>query len=228
MTRVTVDHHPFDVVGWDGYYYPWAFNINDFEPRVGRVHLPPPIHQTFEAHNFVICSFCPRPYDFDPAAVPAPQAVGLQTFPFFHIGGLTGLYVMTAFGATAALFVGLSAYALTTQKDFSFMGGFLFAGMVVALVAGLAAFRGLAADEKAELSFIRYVAPMLQNKCLPCHGADEAKIMSGLDLRTRACLLKGGDSKQPAVVPGQPGQSPLYLSVTREHENARKRTCERR
>ncbi|MDO8834491.1 MAG: homogentisate 1,2-dioxygenase, partial [Vicinamibacterales bacterium] len=72
LTRVVVDHHPFDVVGWDGYYYPWAFNINDFEPRVGRVHLPPPVHQTFEGDGFVICSFCPRPYDFDPEAVPVP------------------------------------------------------------------------------------------------------------------------------------------------------------
>ena len=72
LTRVTVDHHPFDVAGWDGFYYPWAFNINDFEPRVGRVHLPPPIHQTFEGDGFVVCSFCPRPFDFDPAAVPVP------------------------------------------------------------------------------------------------------------------------------------------------------------
>ena len=72
LTRVTVDHHPFDVVGWDGCYYPWAFSIHDFEPRVGRVHLPPPVHQTFEGDGFVVCSFCPRPYDFDPAAVPVP------------------------------------------------------------------------------------------------------------------------------------------------------------
>jgi homogentisate 1,2-dioxygenase len=72
LTEYVVDHHPFDVVGWDGYYYPWAFNIHDFEPRVGRFHLPPPIHQTFEGDGFVICSFCPRPYDFDPGAVPAP------------------------------------------------------------------------------------------------------------------------------------------------------------
>jgi homogentisate 1,2-dioxygenase len=72
FTELTVAHHPFDVIGWDGYYYPWAFNIKDFEPRVGRFHLPPPIHQTFEADNFVVCSFCPRPYDFDPTAVPAP------------------------------------------------------------------------------------------------------------------------------------------------------------
>jgi len=72
LTEYVVDHHPFDVVGWDGYYYPWSFNIHNFEPRVGRFHLPPPIHQTFEGDGFVICSFCPRPYDFDPAAVPAP------------------------------------------------------------------------------------------------------------------------------------------------------------
>jgi homogentisate 1,2-dioxygenase len=72
FTELTVAHHPFDVIGWDGYYYPWAFSIKDFEPRVGRFHLPPPIHQTFEADNFVVCSFCPRPYDFDPTAVPAP------------------------------------------------------------------------------------------------------------------------------------------------------------
>ena len=58
--------------GWDGYYYPWAFNIHNFEPRVGRVHLPPPVHQTFEGDGFVVCSFCPRPYDFDPQAVPVP------------------------------------------------------------------------------------------------------------------------------------------------------------
>lgn len=72
LTEAVLAHHPFDVVGWDGYYYPWAFSIHDFEPKVGRVHLPPPVHQTFEGDGFVICSFCPRPYDFDPEAVPAP------------------------------------------------------------------------------------------------------------------------------------------------------------
>jgi len=72
LTEVTLDHHPCDVVGWDGYYYPWALNIEDFEPRVGRLHLPPPVHQTFEGDGFVVCSFCPRPYDFDPEAVPVP------------------------------------------------------------------------------------------------------------------------------------------------------------
>lgn len=64
--------HPFDVVGWDGYNYPYAFSIHDFEPITGRVHQPPPVHQTFEAHNFVICSFCPRLYDYHPQAIPAP------------------------------------------------------------------------------------------------------------------------------------------------------------
>jgi homogentisate 1,2-dioxygenase len=72
LSELWVDRHPFDVVGWDGYYYPWALNIADFEPRVGRFHLPPPFHQTFEAQGVVICSFCPRPFDFDPQAIPAP------------------------------------------------------------------------------------------------------------------------------------------------------------
>jgi homogentisate 1,2-dioxygenase len=74
LSELVLDHHPFDVVGWDGFYYPWAFSIHDFEPRVGRVHLPPPVHQTFEADAFVVCSFCPRPFDFDPEAVPAPYS----------------------------------------------------------------------------------------------------------------------------------------------------------
>ncbi len=72
VNELVLDHHPLDVVGWDGYYYPWIFNINDFEPIVGRIHQPPPVHQTFQGDGFVICSFCPRPYDFDPNAVPAP------------------------------------------------------------------------------------------------------------------------------------------------------------
>lgn len=72
LNELVLDHHPFDVVGWDGCYYPWIFNIRDFEPIVGRVHQPPPVHQTFEGDGFVVCSFCPRPYDFDPAAVPVP------------------------------------------------------------------------------------------------------------------------------------------------------------
>lgn len=64
--------HPFDVVGWDGYNYPYAFSIHDFEPLTGRVHQPPPVHQTFETPAFVICSFVPRLYDYHPEAIPAP------------------------------------------------------------------------------------------------------------------------------------------------------------
>ncbi|MCB0737720.1 MAG: homogentisate 1,2-dioxygenase [Bacteroidetes bacterium] len=64
--------HPFDVVGWDGYNYPYAFSIHDFEPLTGRVHQPPPVHQTFETSAFVVCSFCPRLYDYHPEAIPAP------------------------------------------------------------------------------------------------------------------------------------------------------------
>ena len=65
-------NHPFDLIGWDGYSYPYAINIFDFEPITGRIHMPPPIHQQFEGHNFVICSFVPRMYDYHPQAIPAP------------------------------------------------------------------------------------------------------------------------------------------------------------
>ena len=65
-------NHPFDVIGWDGYVYPYAFSIHDFEPITGRVHQPPPVHQTFDGKNFVICSFCPRLFDYHPQAIPAP------------------------------------------------------------------------------------------------------------------------------------------------------------
>jgi homogentisate 1,2-dioxygenase len=64
--------HPFDVVGWDGYLYPWALSIHDFEPIVGRIHQPPPVHQTFAGREFAVCSFVPRLYDFDPNAVKVP------------------------------------------------------------------------------------------------------------------------------------------------------------
>lgn len=64
--------HPFDVIGWDGYEYPYALSIHDFEPITGRVHQPPPVHQTFDAHNFVICSFVPRLFDYHPQSIPAP------------------------------------------------------------------------------------------------------------------------------------------------------------
>jgi homogentisate 1,2-dioxygenase len=72
INELILDHHPLDVVGWDGFFYPWAFSIHDFEPIVGRIHQPPPVHQTFQGDGFVICSFCPRPYDFDKNAIPAP------------------------------------------------------------------------------------------------------------------------------------------------------------
>ena len=72
LTRHILDHHPFDVVGWDGYLYPWIFNIADFEPITGRVHQPPPVHQTFEGNNFVVCSFVPRLFDYHPLSIPAP------------------------------------------------------------------------------------------------------------------------------------------------------------
>ena len=64
--------HPFDLVGWDGFHYPYAFSIHDFEPITGRVHQPPPVHQTFEVHNFVVCAFVPRLYDYHPESIPAP------------------------------------------------------------------------------------------------------------------------------------------------------------
>ena len=69
---ITYATHPFDVVGWDGYFYPYGFSIHNFEPITGRIHQPPPVHQNFEGNNFVICSFCPRLYDYHPDAVPAP------------------------------------------------------------------------------------------------------------------------------------------------------------
>ena len=72
MHHVLYDSHPFDVVGWDGYNYPYAFSIHDFEPITGRIHQPPPVHQTFETDAFVVCSFCPRLYDYHPNSIPAP------------------------------------------------------------------------------------------------------------------------------------------------------------
>ncbi len=72
MHSYDFEYHPLDVVGWDGCYYPYCFNADEFQPIVGMVHLPPPIHQVFEGHNFVICAFCPRPLDFHPKAIPIP------------------------------------------------------------------------------------------------------------------------------------------------------------
>lgn len=67
-------HHPFDIVGWDGYYFPYIFNINDFMPITGKIHQPPPVHQTFQGQGFVICSFVPRLFDYHDESVPAPYA----------------------------------------------------------------------------------------------------------------------------------------------------------
>jgi len=72
LSRHILDYHPFDVIGWDGYLYPWIFNIEDFEPITGRIHQPPPVHQTFDGHNFVVCSFVPRLFDYHPDAIPVP------------------------------------------------------------------------------------------------------------------------------------------------------------
>lgn len=72
LTMYTHPYHPLDIVGWDGYVYPYAFNIMDFAPITGKLHMPPPIHQTFQGHNFVICSFCPRMLDYHPEAVVVP------------------------------------------------------------------------------------------------------------------------------------------------------------
>ena len=71
-TRYVYAHHPFDVVGWDGCLYPYVFSIHDFEPITGRLHQPPPVHQTFEGPNFVVCSFVPRLFDYHPDGIPAP------------------------------------------------------------------------------------------------------------------------------------------------------------
>ena len=71
-TRYVLPTHPFDVVGWDGCLYPYAFNVPDFEPITGRVHQPPPVHQVFEGQNFVICNFVPRKVDYHPLAIPVP------------------------------------------------------------------------------------------------------------------------------------------------------------
>ncbi|MEV1171833.1 homogentisate 1,2-dioxygenase domain-containing protein [Nonomuraea sp. NPDC049784] len=89
LSRLVYRNHPFDVVGWDGYLYPFAFNINDFEPIVKKTHAPPPVHQTFEGPGFVVCSFCPRPLDFHPESVPIPynhHNVDSDEF-MFYVGG---------------------------------------------------------------------------------------------------------------------------------------------
>ncbi len=72
ITSYLYHHHPLDVVGWDGHLWPFAFNIEDFEPITGRIHQPPPVHQTFDGPGFVLCSFVPRLFDYHPLAIPAP------------------------------------------------------------------------------------------------------------------------------------------------------------
>lgn len=92
ITKHTFAHHPFDVIGWDGTVYPYAFSIYDFEPIVKRFHAPPPVHETFTGPGFVVCSFCPRPADFDPESIPAPyahSAVDCDEMMFFVSGAYT-------------------------------------------------------------------------------------------------------------------------------------------
>ena len=98
--RYGLDYHPLDVVGWDGYVYPYTFNIDDFEPIAGRVHMPPPVHQTFQGPNFVICSFCPRMLDWEPDAIPIPyNHSNLQTEEMIY-------YVSGEFGSRKGVDVG--------------------------------------------------------------------------------------------------------------------------
>jgi len=95
-----LDYHPLDVVGWDGYVYPYTFNIDDFEPVAGRVHLPPPVHQTFQGPNFVICSFCPRMLDWQEDAIPIPyNHSNLQSEEMIY-------YVSGSFGSRRGIDVG--------------------------------------------------------------------------------------------------------------------------
>jgi homogentisate 1,2-dioxygenase len=103
ITRYCLDNHPFDVVGWDGTVYPVAFNIADFEPRAGRFHVPPPMHQTFQARNVVICSFVPRKVDWDPEAVILP----------YHHSNLDSDEVLYYAGGTYAARRGISEGSIT-------------------------------------------------------------------------------------------------------------------
>jgi homogentisate 1,2-dioxygenase len=74
LQKYLYETHPFDLVGWDGFYFPWALSIHDFEPVTGRIHQPPPVHQTFQAPGLVVCSFVPRLFDYHPLAIPVPYA----------------------------------------------------------------------------------------------------------------------------------------------------------
>jgi homogentisate 1,2-dioxygenase len=98
--RYGLDYHPLDVVGWDGYVYPYTFNVDDFEPVTGRLHQPPPVHQTFQGPNFVICSFCPRMLDWDANAIPIPyNHSNLQSEEMIY-------YVSGSFGSRKGVDVG--------------------------------------------------------------------------------------------------------------------------
>jgi len=98
--RYGLDYHPLDVVAWDGYVYPYTFNIDDFEPIAGRVHMPPTVHQTFQGPNFVICSFCPRMLDWHEQAIPVPyNHSNLQSEEMMY-------YVEGNFGARPGVEVG--------------------------------------------------------------------------------------------------------------------------
>src|SRR5947209_473995 len=102
-----LDYHPLDVVGWDGYVYPYTFNIDDFEPITGRVHMPPPVHQTFQGPNFVICSFCPRMLDWHDDAIPIPyNHSNLQSEEMIY-------YVSGSFGSRR----GIEAGAITLHPS---------------------------------------------------------------------------------------------------------------
>ncbi|MBV8430048.1 MAG: homogentisate 1,2-dioxygenase [Solirubrobacterales bacterium] len=95
-----LDYHPLDVVGWDGYVYPYTFNIDDFEPITGRIHMPPPVHQTFQGPNFVICSFCPRMLDWQEDSIPIPyNHSNLQSEEMIY-------YVYGEFGSRKGIDVG--------------------------------------------------------------------------------------------------------------------------
>jgi homogentisate 1,2-dioxygenase len=105
VTRYLLDHHPFDVVGWDGTVYPCAFSVHDFEPRAGRFHVPPPTHQVFAAHNLVICNFVPRKVDWDPEAVFLP----------YHHSNLDSDEVMYYAGGDYAARRGISEGSITVH-----------------------------------------------------------------------------------------------------------------
>ena len=72
IQKYQYENHPFDLVGWDGYFFPFAFSIHDFMPITGKIHQPPSVHQTFKGNGFVVCSFVPRLFDYHPNSIPAP------------------------------------------------------------------------------------------------------------------------------------------------------------